>query len=126
MPKYASPDNRGVAQRDPRHTRGRGAHVTSIAQLLTASPALRQRAKEAFEKQTVIAWLQSQLAADFRPHVSAAELRGGVLVVTADSAAWSARLRYVLLPMLPVIEKRWPEISACQVRVRPARAARPA
>ena len=66
-------------------------------------------------------WLVGQLPEELRPHASSAAVRGGVLLVTADSAAWSTRLRYVLVAMQEQIEQRWPEVQSCQVRVRPLR-----
>jgi hypothetical protein len=68
-------------------------------------------------------WLGTHLPAELRAHTSAAALRNGVLVVTADAAAWSTRLRYVLVAMRAEIEQHWPEVRSCQVRVRPKRAA---
>jgi hypothetical protein len=84
---------------------------------------LRQRAKEAVEKQSVMEWLVRALPEELRAHASSAAVRGGVLLVTADSAAWSTRLRYVLVAMRSEIEQHWPEVKSCQVRVRPKRAA---
>ena len=66
-------------------------------------------------------WLKSRLPEELRAHASSAAVRGEVLQVTADSAAWSTRLRYVLVAMQAEIATHWPEIRSCQVRVRPAR-----
>jgi hypothetical protein len=121
MPKYPNSDNRVDRQREPRHAVTRARHVTSIGDLLTAVPALRHRATNAVIKQELIEWLRKRLEDELAPHAKAAEQQGGTLIVSADSAAWSTRLRYAINALLPEIEKCWPAIKRCQVRVQPSR-----
>jgi hypothetical protein len=45
--------------------------------------------------------------------------REGVLVVFAESAVWSARLRFALLDLEPALRQEHPRITATQVRVLP-------
>jgi hypothetical protein len=45
--------------------------------------------------------------------------RDGTLVIFAESAAWSARLKYALHELEPVIRASQPDIQQVSVRVMP-------
>ncbi len=121
MPKYDRPNNQENSRREPRHAKGQARHITSIAALLTAAPTLRKMASQAIEKQTLIDWVRSQLAEELRPHACSAEIKAETLLVTADSATWSTRLRYAMATLQPEISTQWPRVTTCLVRVRPSR-----
>jgi hypothetical protein len=121
MPKNDRPNNQLGSQREPRHAKAQARHITSIAVLLTATPTLRKMATQAVEKQALIDWIRGQLAEELRPHACGAEFKAETLIVTADTAAWSTRLRYAMAALQPEVSAQWPKVTTCQVRVRPSR-----
>ncbi|MFT3906043.1 MAG: DciA family protein [Steroidobacteraceae bacterium] len=64
-------------------------------------------------------WLAAQLPEPLAAHINSVIARGSELVVFADSAAWSERLRYALAPLQGRITGRAPEILQTRVRVQP-------
>jgi hypothetical protein len=121
MPKNDRPNNQRISQREPRHAKAQARHITSIAALLTATPTLRKMAAQAVEKQALIDWIRAQLTDELRPHASGAQLKADTLIVVADTAAWSTRLRYAMGALQAEVTTRWPHVISCQVRVRPLR-----
>ncbi|HXZ59019.1 MAG TPA: DciA family protein [Steroidobacteraceae bacterium] len=65
------------------------------------------------------AWLSERLPAEIRARLSGVVEREGTLVIFAESAAWSARLRYAVQELEPEILAAAHGLSAVQVRVRP-------
>ncbi|MFO1394844.1 MAG: DciA family protein [Steroidobacteraceae bacterium] len=59
-----------------------------------AGGALEQLAKRAADVETLAAFVRGALPAPLGDHVTAATRRDTDLVVTVDSAAWAARVRY--------------------------------
>ena len=64
-------------------------------------------------------WLCRHLPTDLAGRVSGVVEREDTLVVFADSAAWSARLRYALQELEPQIRAATARVTAIRVRVRP-------
>jgi len=64
-------------------------------------------------------WLQAHLPAPLGARVSGVALHAGRLVIFAESAAWSARLRFALLQLEPDLRTAAPELDSIAVRVRP-------
>jgi hypothetical protein len=65
------------------------------------------------------AWLESRLPSEIGPRISGIHERDGVLVVFAESAAWSARLRFALQDLEPALRHEHPRITGTRVRVLP-------
>jgi hypothetical protein len=65
------------------------------------------------------AWLSQHLPPELRAKVSGVTEREGTLVIFAESAAWSARLRYAALELESAIRAEDPGITAVAVRVLP-------
>jgi hypothetical protein len=65
------------------------------------------------------AWLSARLPAEVRARVSGVVEREGTLVIFAESAAWSARLRYAVQELEPEILAAARGLTAVQIRVRP-------
>ena len=82
-------------------------------------PALTRLAGEAAGQERWSAWLSQHLAADIGPRISGVHERDGTLVVFAESAAWSARLRFALQELGPALQQEHPRITALEVRVLP-------
>jgi hypothetical protein len=79
-------------------------------QRLTDQAALQQRWRE---------WLMEVLPAELGARVSGVIERAGTLVVFAESAAWSTRLRYALLELEGPLRAAHPQVESIEVRVLP-------
>jgi hypothetical protein len=64
-------------------------------------------------------WLPKHLPAELAARISGVVERDGTLVIFAESAAWSARLRFVVLELEPQIRAAAAALAAIEVRVRP-------
>jgi hypothetical protein len=74
-----------------------------------------QAARQTYWKQ----WLAQHLPVELTPRLSGVVEREDTLVIFAESAAWSARLRYVMQELEPEIKKVQPTIQHVNVRVMP-------
>jgi hypothetical protein len=74
-----------------------------------------QAARQTFWKQ----WLVQHLPSELTPRLSGVVERDNTLVIFAESAAWSARLRYVMQELEPEIKQAQPTIQQVSVRVMP-------
>jgi hypothetical protein len=79
-----------------------------------------QATRQTFWKQ----WLAQHLPSELTPRLSGVVERDDTLVIFAESAAWSARLRYVMQELQPQIKQARPTIQQVSVRVMP-KTARP-
>jgi predicted nucleic acid-binding Zn ribbon protein len=82
-----------------------------------ATPVAEQRQAQADWRE----WLKNRLSADLDAHVTGAVERAGSLTVFADSAAWSARLRFAVAEIEPQIREQNGEITKVLVKVMPRR-----
>ena len=82
-------------------------------------PALTRVTDQAVRADFWNGWLCRHLPTDLVGRVSGVVEREDTLVVFADSAAWSARLRYALHELEPQVRAASAGISAIRVRVRP-------
>jgi predicted nucleic acid-binding Zn ribbon protein len=64
-------------------------------------------------------WLQNKIPANIETHVTGVVERAGTLTVFADSAAWSARLRFAIAELEPQIRERSAGIEKLLVKVMP-------
>jgi len=64
-------------------------------------------------------WLSAHLPAQIRAHLSGVLEREGALVIFAESAAWSARLRYALKELEAELRAANFELADIELRVRP-------
>jgi hypothetical protein len=64
-------------------------------------------------------WLSERLPPEIRTRISGVVESDGTLTVFAESAAWSARLRFIVLELEPQIRAAAGGLSAVRVRVRP-------
>jgi len=74
-----------------------------------------QASRQTFWKQ----WLAQHLPTELTPRLSGVVEREHTLVIFAESAAWSARLRYVMQELEPQIKHAQPTIQQVSVRVMP-------
>jgi hypothetical protein len=93
--------------------------VESVKQLLS-----RSSHSVALQRQSQIDWrnwLRSKLPAALAAHVTGVAERAENLVIFAESAAWSARLRYAVAELDDAIRSANPAIRSVSVRVLPKR-----
>jgi hypothetical protein len=87
-------------------------------------PTLARLTGEAAQQAEWSQWLTQHLGAEIGPRISGIHERHGILVVFAESAAWSARLRFALVELEPALRQAYPRITALEVRVLPRSEAR--
>jgi hypothetical protein len=92
----------------------------SVKELLTRTvPALTQVTEAAERGDFWLKWLTQHLTPELRQHVSGAAERDATLVVFAESAAWSARLRFALAELEPQIRAAGEALDGVRVRILP-------
>ena len=92
----------------------------SVNDLLTrGAPALTRVTAHAGRVNFWNEWLSEHLAPELRPRISGVVERDGTLVIFAESAVWSARLRFVLPALELKIRAASAAVAAVEVRVRP-------
>jgi hypothetical protein len=64
-------------------------------------------------------WLGTHLAAELAGKITNIAERDGALVIYAESAAWSARLRYAVMEIEAQLRSAHPQITEISVRVLP-------
>ena len=122
MPKKTPRDKRGRASvRSRAGARSRSAaSVHSVKDLLSRfAPALTRVTEKAEKQDFWSGWLASQLPAELSSRISGVTEREGTVVVFAESAAWSARLRFALLELEPAARAAAPGFAGLEVRVLP-------
>lgn len=115
MPKMTQPHKQKNPSSAARH---RGTR--SIGDLLTRSAPILSRigdqsARQAFWR----GWLSQRLPAGLAERVSGVTERDGELWVFAESAAWSARLRYAMQELDAAVREADPNVKQVVVRVLP-------
>jgi hypothetical protein len=96
--------------------------VHSVKDLLgRAAPVLTRVTDQAARANFWQQWLSTHLPPELRPRLSGVTERDGALVIFAESAAWSARLKFAVLELEPQIRASAPAIATVTVRVLPRR-----
>ena len=97
---------------------GSGTH--SVKDVLARMvPTLTRVTEQASRQNYWLNWLSQHLPAEIHARISGVTERQGILVVFAESAAWSARLRYAVLEVEPQLRAAGPELTNIEVRVLP-------
>ena len=120
MPNKPSRDKPTARTPPGRPARSRaGAKTVSQALdlLLQRQPALAARAGQEQEKQRLTDTVRAAIPPELAPHVRSVSLQRSELLITADGAVWSGRLRYALAAVLPELQQKWPEIGRITLRV---------
>lgn len=119
MPKKTRRDKRGSS---PVRTGARTAsrRLDSVKDLLARrAPTLTRVTTQAARANFWSEWLSARLPVEIRPRLSGVVEREGTLVIFAESAAWSARLRFAVQELEPQILAAAGGVTAVLVRVRP-------
>ena len=92
----------------------------SVKDVLTRNLPLMKRVTEQAARQRFWqTWLSGHIAEPLRARISAVVEHEGALTIFAESAAWSARLRYALLELEREMRAADPALAAVRVRVLP-------
>jgi hypothetical protein len=114
-----------------RNKRGGSRHMaTSVAKtfrnpdsvkdvLARPTPTLTRVSNQATRQTHWKTWLAAHLPTDLTTRLSGVVEREGTLVIFAESAAWSARLRYAVVELEAKIKAAAPGIQQVSVRVLP-------
>jgi len=95
-----------------------GTH--SVKDLLARVVPTLTRVTEAASRQNYWhKWLSEHLPAEIHARISGVSEQHGILVVFAESPAWSARLRYAVLELEPDMRAAGPELTGIEIRVLP-------
>jgi len=96
------------------------APAHSVKELLAQrGPVLTRVTAQASRQNFWNCWLSTHLPPEIRARISGVTERDGTLVIFAETAAWSARLRYALIELEREIRATNPAVTAIDVRVLP-------
>ena len=96
------------------------AAAHSVKELLARrAPVLTRVTTQASRQNFWNCWLSTHLPPEIRPKVSGVTERAGTLVIFAETAAWSARLRYAVLELEREIRAADSAVTDVEVRVLP-------
>ena len=119
MPKKMSRNKRGKAPMRSR-TGLVSTPVHSVKELLARrAPGLSRVTTQVARQNFWSCWLGTRLPPEICPHLSGISEREGTLTIFAESAAWSARLRYAVLELEREIRAADPSLLRIEVRVLP-------
>jgi len=119
MPKKVRRDKRG-GSRVSTGSRGTSRRVHSVKELIAQrAPALARITAGAARAGFWTAWLSGRLPEGIGARVTGVVERDGTLVIFAESAAWSARLRFAVQELEPQILAASAGLQSVSVRVRP-------
>jgi Dna[CI] antecedent, DciA len=92
----------------------------SVKELLSKlTPTLKRVSDQVARQNFWRDWLDAHLPLEIREKLTGVVEREGALVIFTESAAWSARLRYLILEMEAQIRAVDPKITEVSVRVLP-------
>jgi hypothetical protein len=117
MPKMTPRDNRVRTRRVKTSHLRNSLHISSIGELLkrgSGAPATADQHLDLKELFTIVKSLAGNELAD---HLRQLSRRENCLLVWVDSANWSARVRYMLLPRLAEVQAGYPWVTEIAVRV---------
>ena len=120
MPNKLRRDKRGGSRNSATNVSKPFRRADSVKDLLAhASPTLTRVTDQTNRQNHWKQWLAAHLPPALTPHLSGVVEREDTLVIFAESAAWSARLRYVIQELEPGIKQARPTIQHVSVRVMP-------
>ena len=98
--------------------------MDSVKDLLQRStPVLAGLQREALRQRDWLQWVRRELPEELAEHVTGVTEQSGEIVLLAQSAAWSVRLRYAAPQLLSAMNAQQANIVAVRVRVVPRGAA---
>jgi hypothetical protein len=120
MPNKLRRDKRGGSRNSATNVSKTFRSPDSVKAVLGRStPTLTRVSDQASRQSFWRQWLAQNLPAELTPRLSGVVEREQTLVIFAESAAWSARLRYVMQELEARIKLAQPTIQQVSVRVMP-------
>jgi hypothetical protein len=120
MPNKLRRDKRGGSRNSATNVSKPFRAPDSVKAVLGRStPTLTRVSDQASRQDFWKQWLAEHLPAELTPRLSGVVEREQTLVIFAESAAWSARLRYVMQELDAQIKQAQPTIQQVSVRVMP-------
>jgi hypothetical protein len=120
MPNKLRRDKRGGTRNPATSVSKPFRRPDSVKEVLgRASPTLTRVSDQAGRQSHWKQWLAQQLPGDLTARLSGVVEREDTLVIFAESAAWAARLRYLMQELEPQIKQARPTIQHVSVRVMP-------
>jgi hypothetical protein len=119
MPKKRIRDKRGKPPMSSR-TSPVSRKPDSVKELLARRvPGLSRVTDQAERQHFWSNWLSERLPEVLRPRISGITERDATLVIFAETAAWSARLRYAVVELEDAMRAADPRLANIEVRVLP-------
>lgn len=120
MPNMQRFDKRNTSIPGRRGSLQRATKPRSAKDLLhQATPGLRRVTEHVAQQQSWQEWLETRLPAELAVKLSGVVEREGTLTLFAESAAWSARMRFAAQELDEQIRAAAPRIDRIRVRVLP-------
>jgi hypothetical protein len=120
MPKKGTRDKRRNSRNRHPGTAASTRQPDSVkAVLARLSPTLTRVTDQAARQAAWRQWLTAHLPEDLAARLSGIVEREGTLVLFAESAAWSARLRYAMQEIEASLRAAHPGIAEVKIRVLP-------
>jgi hypothetical protein len=124
MPKMMRRNKRDESRNRDTTSSRLSNQTDSVKELLSnLTPALKSVSDQAARQKLWRDWLDMHLPLEFRGKLTGVVEREGTLVIFAESAAWSARMRYLVQEIEGRIRATNPTITSVIVRVLPRGAA---
>ena len=90
------------------------ALLSRISRNVTTPVAEQRQAQQGWRE-----WLKNKLPQNIETRITGVVERDGTLTIFAESAAWSARLRFTIAELEPQIRERNADITKLVVKVMP-------
>jgi hypothetical protein len=120
MPNKLRRDKRGGTRNSATTVSKTFRSPDSVKQVMgRLTPTLTRVTDQAARQTFWMQWFAQHLPPELRPRLSGVVERDDTLVIFAESAAWSARLRYLMQELEPRVREAQPTIQQVSVRVMP-------
>jgi hypothetical protein len=117
MPKMSRPDNRVRSRRVRASQTRHSSHIPSVGELLARSAKAAPTTSQDHDLKDILFKVKALAGAELASHLVSLGRRESSLLVWVDSAGWSVRARYALLPRLPELQSGHPWVAEITVRV---------
>lgn len=120
MPNKLRRDKRGGSRKVATRVSKTFRAPDSVKEVLARhNPTLTRVSEQVSRQNYWRQWLTQHLPGELTSRLSGVVERDATLVIFTESAAWSARLRYVMQDLEPQIKQACPTIQLVSVRVMP-------
>jgi hypothetical protein len=117
MPKIPPRDNRVRPRRVKASQLRKSLHIPSVGELLARTPDPSLKTPQDTDFKGLFSEIRRLAGSELAPHLRQLSRRENNLLVWVDSASWSARARYLLLPGLAEVQSRHAWVQQIAIRV---------